>query len=83
MRMLVVIDEFNGECPAIGVGRIFRSDDVIGVLQYMFAIRGVPEHVRSDNGSEFVAKVIRRWLVQAGVSSLFIATGGFRYAQFT
>jgi transposase InsO family protein len=46
---------------------------VIGVLQYLFAIRGVPEHIRSDNGPEFVAKDIRRWLVQAGVSTLFIA----------
>ena len=46
---------------------------MIGVLQYLFAIRGVPEHIRSDNGPEFVAKGIRRWLVQAGVSTLFIA----------
>jgi putative transposase len=73
LRMLVVIDEFTRECLAIEVGRRFTSDDVIGVLQYLFAIRGVPEHIRSDNGPEFVAKDIRRWLVQAGVSTLFIA----------
>ena len=73
LRMLVVIDEFTRECLAIEVGRSFTSDDVIGVLQYLFAIRGVPEHIRSDNGPEFVAKGIRRWLVQAGVSTLFIA----------
>ena len=71
--MLVVIDEFTRECLAIEVGRSFTSDDVIGVLQYLFAIRGVPEHIRSDNGPEFVAKGIRRWLVQAGVTTLFIA----------
>jgi len=73
LRMLVVIDEFTRECLVIEVGRSFTSDDVIGVLQYLFAIRGVPEHIRSDNGPEFVAKGIRRWLVQAGVGTLFIA----------
>ena len=73
LRMLVVIDEFTRECLAIEVGRRFTSDDVIGVLQYLFAIRGVPTHIRSDNGPEFVAKDIRRWLVQAGVGTLFIA----------
>jgi len=73
LRMLVVIDEFTRECLAIEVGRRFTSDDVIGVLQYLFAIRGVPDHIRSDNGPEFVAKGIRRWLVQAGVTTLFIA----------
>ena len=73
LRMLVVIDEFTRECLAIEVGRSFTSDDVIGVLQYLFAIRGVPEHIRSDNGPEFVTKGIRRWLVQAGVGTLFIA----------
>jgi len=61
------------ECLAIEVGRSFTSDDVIGVLQYLFAIRGVPAHIRSDNGPKFVAKGIRRWLLQAGVSTLFIA----------
>ena len=71
--MLVVIDEFTRECLAIEVGRSFTSDDVIGVLQYLFAIRGVPAHIRSDNGPEFVAKGICRWLVQAGVGTLFIA----------
>ncbi len=73
LRMLVVIDEFTRKCLAIEVGQSFTSDDVIGVLQYLFAIRGVPAHIRSDNGPEFVAKGIRRWLVQAGVSTLFIA----------
>ena len=73
LRMLVVIDEFTRECLAIEVDRSFTSDDVICVLQYLFVIRGVPEHIRSDNGPEFVAKGIRRWLVQAGVSTLFIA----------
>ncbi len=73
LRMLVVIDEFTRECLAIEVGRSFTSDDLISVLQYLFAIHGVPGHIRSDNGPEFAAKGIRRWLVQAGVNTLFIA----------
>ncbi len=44
-------------------------------LGYLFAVRGVPEHLRSDNGPEFVARVVTRWLYQAGVKTLFIAKG--------
>ena len=75
IRLLVVIDEFTRECLAIEVARSFTAQDVIGVLQYLFAIRGVPEHLRSDNGSEFVAKSVRRWLERAEVKTLFIAKG--------
>ena len=57
------------------MARSFTAQDVIGVLQYLFAIRGVPEHLRSDNGSEFVAKSVRRWLERAEVKTLFIAKG--------
>ena len=67
------LDDFTLECLVIEVWRSFTSDDVIGVVQYLFAIRGVPEHIRSDNGPEFVARGIRRLLVQAGVGTLFIA----------
>jgi len=72
---LVVIDEYTRECLAIEVGRSFTAQDVIGVLQYLFAVRGVPQHIRSDNGPEFVAKRIRRWLKRAEVKTLFIAKG--------
>ena len=47
----------------------------MGVLQYLFAVRGTPEHIRSDNGPEFVSKVICRWLKEADVKTLFIAKG--------
>jgi len=56
LRLLAVIDEYTRECLAIEVGRSFTAQDVIGVLQYLFAIRGTPQHIRSDNGPEFVAK---------------------------
>ena len=80
LRLLVVIDEYTRECLAIEVGRSFSAQDVVGVLQYLFAVRGTPEHIRSDNlgndsGPEFVSKVICRWLKQADVKTLFIAKG--------
>ena len=75
LRLLVVIDEYTRECLAIEVERSFTAQDVVGVLQYLFAVRGTPEHIRSDNGPEFVSKVICRGLKQADVKTLFIAKG--------
>jgi len=75
LRMLVVIDEFTRESLAIEVAWSFRSQQVIEVLQYLFAVRGAPEHIRSDNGPEFVARAVTRWLHRAGVKTLFIAKG--------
>jgi transposase InsO family protein len=57
------------------VARSFTSEDVIGLLQYLFAVRGAPEYLRSDNGPEFVAQRVQRWLGQAGVGTLFIEKG--------
>ena len=53
LRMLVVMDEYTRECLAIDVGRKLNSENVLERLAYLFATRGVPEHIRSDNGSEF------------------------------
>ena len=75
LKLLAVIDEHTRECLAIEAARSFTSRDVIEVLQYLFAIRGTPENLRSDNGPEFVARAVRRWLNQAGVATLFIAKG--------
>jgi putative transposase len=75
LRLLAVIDEYTRECLAIEVGRSFTAQDVIGVLQYLFSVRGTPQHIRSDNGPEFVAKSVRRWLDRAEVKTLFIAKG--------
>ena len=65
LRMLVVIDEFTRESLAIEVAWSFRATQVVEVLGYLFAVRGVPEHIRSDNGPEFVARVVTRWLYRA------------------
>ncbi|MDA7893856.1 DDE-type integrase/transposase/recombinase [Rubripirellula sp.] len=73
LRLLVVIDEYTRECLPIEVGRSFTAQDVMGVLQYLFAVRGMPEHIRSDNGPQFVSRLICRWLKEAAVKTLFIA----------
>lgn len=75
LRMLVVIDEFTRESLAIEVAWSFMAERVVEVLQYLFAVRGAPEHLRSDNGPEFVAQAVTRWLDRAGVVTLFIAKG--------
>ena len=75
IRLLVVIDEFTRECLAIEVARSFTARQVVEVLRYLFAVRGAPKHIRSDNGPEFVAKELNKWLKQANVQTLFIAPG--------
>jgi transposase InsO family protein len=72
LRILVEIDEFTRECLAIEVARSFTARDVIMTLQYLFAVRGAPEHPRSDSGPEFVAKEIQEWLERACVRTLSI-----------
>ena len=74
-RILVVIDEYTRECLAILVARHITSQDVIDQLYELFLLRGVPEHIRSDNGPEFTAEAIRKWLNHVGVKTLFIEPG--------
>ena len=74
-RILTIIDEYTRECLAILVKRSISSQDVIDQLFELIIFRGIPEHIRSDNGPEFTAKAIRRWLNQLGVETLFIEPG--------
>ncbi len=74
-RMLTVIDEYARECLAIDVARNLRSDDVLERLAWLMATRGVPGHIRSDNGAEFTAKAVRDWLARVGVKTLYIEPG--------
>jgi len=74
-RILTMLDEYTRECLAIKVARRIRSQDVIDQLYYQFLFRGIPEHIRSDNGVEFTAKAIRNWLSKIGVKTLFIEPG--------
>ena len=75
VRILVVLDEFTRECLAIRVGRHLKADDVLHCLSELFVWRGVPEHIRSDNGPEFTANVVRSWLGKVGAKTLFIEPG--------
>lgn len=72
MRMLNIIDEYTKECLAIKVGRKITASDVIDTLADLFIQRGSPEFIRSDNGPEFVAELLRRWLKDLGVQTAYI-----------
>src|SRR5215207_4495923 len=74
-RMLNVIDEFTHECLAIRVARKLKAMDVIDVLSDLFILRGVPGHIRSDNGPEFVAKAVQKWITAVGAKTAYIAPG--------
>ena len=74
-RMLNIIDEFTRECLAIRIDRKLNSTDVIDVLSDLFILRGVPGHVRSDNGPEFIAKGVREWIAAVGAKTAFIEPG--------
>jgi len=75
LKWLTVLDEYTREDLALEVGRRMRATEVIDVLVELFALRGVPKHIRSDNGPEFIAEGIRRWLAYAGVDTLYIEPG--------
>ena len=74
-KMLTIIDEYTRVCLAILVKRNIKSQDVIDVLFELSIFRGIPEHIRSDNGPEFTAKAVRRWLNRLSVKTLFIEPG--------
>ena len=74
-RMLNVIDEYTRECLAIRVGRKLNSVDVVDVLSDLFILRGVPGHIRSDNGPEFVAAAVRAWIAAVGAKTAYIEPG--------
>ncbi len=75
IKILTVIDEYTRECMAIVVARRINSDDVLHCLTELFVRYGAPGHIRSDNGPEFTAKVVREWLSRIGVKTLYIEPG--------
>jgi len=75
LRMLVLVDEFTRECLAIRVDGRLRSKDVIDVLSDLFILRGVPDHIRSDNGPEFIARAVREWIAAVGAKTACIEPG--------
>ena len=75
LKPLTVLDESTRQCMAIKVARKIRSHDVLEVLADLFVRHGPPEYLRSDNGPEFTAKLVRWWLGRVGVEMLFIEPG--------
>lgn len=75
LKCLSIIDEFTRECLTLKIDRSITSEDVIDALAELFAMRGVPKHIRSDNGPEFIADAIGRWLGQLDVEALYVAPG--------
>ena len=75
LRFLSILDAFSRECLSIDVGRGLTSKDMLCRLAELFITRGLPDYIRSDNGSEFIAKVVREWLKDLGINTLFIEPG--------
>ncbi len=75
LKILTILDEYTRECLGIRADRNIKSEEVIDELSNLFITRGIPQHIRSDNGSEFTAKHVRTWLSDLGVKTLFIEPG--------
>jgi len=75
VRILVIIDEYTRECLSFTAARSIRSQDVLDQLFELFMSRGTPKYIRSDNGPEFTAKIVRKWLNDLGIGTLFIEPG--------
>lgn len=74
-RMLCVVDEFTRESLAIRVARKLNAIDITDVLSDLFILRGIPAHIRSDNGPEFVAAAVREWIAAVGAQTAYIEPG--------
>ena len=75
LRILIILDELTRECLSMFVACRISSKDVLNRLYSLFIERGTPEYIRSDNGPEFTAKAVRKWLGCIGVRTLFIEPG--------
>jgi len=75
LKMLPILDEYTRESLTTEVQRSITAKDVIATLEYLFAIRGAPAYIRSDNGPEFIANAVKRWLSDSGVGTLYIEPG--------
>jgi putative transposase len=75
LRILSLLDEYSRECLALHVARKLTAADLIEVMERLVKERGVPEHIRSDNGSEFIARILQKWLAQRRVKTLYIEPG--------
>jgi putative transposase len=75
LKWLAIVDEFTRECLTLEVARQFKAADVLDVLRELIAIRGVPGHIRCDNGPEFIAQAVKDWLTTSQIGPLYIEPG--------
>ena len=75
VRLMTLIDEFTRECLAIRVARRINGLGVLETMADVMLMRGIPEHIRSDNGAEMTAKIVRSWLSGVGAKTLYIEPG--------
>lgn len=75
LKWFAITDEYTRECLALEVGRSIKADRVLDILTNQFITRGVPKHIRSDNGPEFIAKEIRRFIEHTGLEMLYVEPG--------
>tara|TARA_R110001592_G_C13053259_1_gene740337 strand:- start:42 stop:920 length:879 start_codon:yes stop_codon:yes gene_type:complete len=75
IKFLVILDEHTRECLALYPARSIKSKDVLDILAKLIGERGAPKHIRSDNGTEFIARSVQTWLADLGVETLYIAPG--------
>ena len=73
--MMTIVEEYSRECLALETERSITAEDVVETLARLFAERGAPSFIRSDNGPEFIAKAVKRWLAASGVETLYIEPG--------
>jgi putative transposase len=75
LKMMPIVDEYSRECLCIEVERSITAKEVVKILAALFTRRGEPTFIRSDNGPEFIAKAVKRWLAASGVKTLYIEPG--------
>jgi putative transposase len=75
LKVMPIVDEYSRECLALEVARSITAENVLSTLSRLFMQRGEPDYIRSDNGPEFIAKALRKWLAASGVNTLYIEPG--------
>ena len=75
VKIMPIVEEYSRECLALEAERSITAEDVVETLAGLFAKRGAPSFIRSDNGPEFIAKAVKRWLAASGVETLYIEPG--------
>jgi transposase InsO family protein len=75
IKCLSIVDEFTRECLELEIARSLKGKDVLNSLSRLIGERGAPKHIRSDNGSEFIAEEVKNWMKSLGVDTLYIAPG--------